>query len=75
MAILFESWVPDGKGQALHKSMRSDAKGYSHDGRDRWLAQQRADKSVCLITKKRTDKQSPVEHMLYTRPGYVDPCL
>lgn len=75
MAFIFESWVPDGNGQSVHKSMRSDAKGYSHEGRDAWIAQQKADKAVCLITKNRTDRQSHIEHVIYTSPGYVDPCL
>lgn len=75
MAILFESWKHDGKGQSLVQSLRSDARGYSPTIRDNWLSAQAQDPSVVLITKNRTDKHSKVEHVLYTKPGYVDPCL
>ena len=75
MALLFEAWQADGKGQALHSCMRSDSKGYSHEGRNLKIQEWKANPQIVLITKNRTDGQSNIEHVLYTKPGYIDPCL
>lgn len=74
MAYVFTAWRADGKGQSEIKHMRNDDRGYSHEGRDLWIEMQKADRECVLITRSRTDKQSPREDILWQRPGYVDPC-
>jgi len=73
MAIIFEAWKPDGPdGQERIASLRSDAAGYSN--LDTWLARQKTNPACVLITRSRTDNQSPISRTIWTRPGYVDPC-
>lgn len=73
MAHIIIAWRADGKGQSEIKHIRSDDKGYSHEGRDLWIAEQRNNPECVLITRTRTDRASPREDILWQRPGYVDP--
>lgn len=73
MAIVFTAWRADGRGQSEIKHLRTDAQGYSHEGRDLWLKTMQDMRECVLITKGRTDRQSHWESVLWTRPGYTDP--
>ena len=70
MALLFEAWEQDGKGQAQRHSLRSDAKGYTKETYEQWLAKCQDDPAVVEITKGRTDQQSDIAHTLWVRPGH-----
>jgi hypothetical protein len=73
MAHIITAWRADGRGQSEIKHIRSDGAGYSHEGRGLWIAEQKDNPECVLITRSRTDHQSPREDILWQRPGYVDP--
>ena len=73
MAILLTAWEDDnGKGQKELAHSRSDQPWYDLDEFVKAYSQ---DPDCVLITKGRTDNQSLVEHILWQKPGYVDPTL
>ena len=74
MALIYESWQADGNGQSRIDSLRSDARGYSAEMAQTWVAQQRENPRCVLITRSRTDRQSNWEKVVWVRPGYTDPC-
>ena len=75
MALIWESWRRDGNGQSRIDSLRSDTRGFDDELMQSWVLRQRSNQECVLITRSRTDKQSPWEKIVWTRPGYTDPCI
>lgn len=73
MALQWTSWRADGNGQTAIDSIRSDSPKWVNRSTE-WLRAQKANRECVLVTKSRTDSQSHVEHIIWQRPGYTDPC-
>lgn len=71
MAYLYEAWEADGKGQDRFDHFRSDS--VVNEIKTFVFETWKRDKRTVLVTRRRTEK-SDSEKVIYTRPGYTDPC-
>lgn len=72
MAIIYTSWRAETNGQSEIKHYRSDQPLFN-EMKTVWVSEQQANPECVLITKSRTDNQSAWEHIIWQKPGYVDP--